>query len=51
MKLTRQEVEGGEGKQVMEVKKGTCCDEHRVFHVSDESLNSAPKTNVALYVG
>ena len=30
-------------------KEGTC-DEHWVLYVSDESLNSTPKTNITLYV-
>ena len=30
--------------------KEDSCDEHWVMHVSDESLNSAPETNIALYV-
>ena len=34
---------------VMGIKEGTC-DEPRVFHVSDESLNSTPETKIALYV-
>ena len=41
---------GGRGaRQVMGIKMSTC-DEHRVWYVSDESLNSAPETNIALYV-
>ena len=35
---------------VMGTKEGTCWDEHWVLHVSDESLNSTPETNIALYV-
>ena len=34
----------------MGIKKGTCCDEHCVLYVSDESLKSTPETNIALYV-
>ena len=32
------------------MKEGTCYDEHWVLCVSDESLNSTPETNIALYV-
>ena len=38
-----------EGEIVMGIKEGTC-DEHWVLHVSDESLNSTPKTNITLCV-
>ena len=31
------------------IKEDTC-DEHWVWYASDESLNSTPETNVALYV-
>ena len=31
-------------------KEGTCWDEHWVLYVSDESQNSTPETNLALYV-
>ena len=37
-------------KWVMGIKDGTCYDEHWVFYVSDESLNSTPDTNIVLYV-
>ena len=37
-------------KWEMGIKKGICCDEHWVLHVSDESLNSTPDTNITLYV-
>lgn len=30
----------------MDNKEGTCCDEHRGMYGSDESLNSAPETNI-----
>lgn len=33
----------------MGIKEGIC-NEHQVFYVSDESLNSAPETHIALYV-
>ena len=36
-------------KGVMGIKEGTC-DEHWGLYVSDESLNSTPETNIALYV-
>ena len=32
------------------IKDGTCCDEHRVLYVSDESLNSTPETNFTIFV-
>ena len=32
----------------MGIKEGTCCDEHWVLYVSDESLNSTPEANIAL---
>ena len=44
------EVGGGWARWVMGIKEGTCCEEHWVLCVSDESLNSAPETNIALYV-
>ena len=34
----------------MDIKEGTFWDEHWVSYVSDESLASAPETNIALYV-
>ena len=34
---------GGWAKWVMEIKEGTCWDEHWVLQVSDESLNSTPE--------
>jgi len=34
---------------VLGIKECTC-DEHRVLYVSDESLNTMPKTNITLYV-
>ena len=33
----------------MGLKEGTYCDEYWVLYVSDESLNSTPKTNITLY--
>ena len=33
----------------MGIKEDTC-DEHWVLYVSEESLNSTPETNIALYV-
>ena len=41
---------GGQAKWVRGIKEGTCWDEHWVSYVSDESLNSTPETNIALYV-
>ena len=46
-------MEGGGGswaRWVMSIKKETCCDDHWVLYVSDESLNPRPETNIALYV-
>ena len=43
------EVSGRWVRWVMGTKEGTC-DEHWVLYVSDESLNSTPETNIALYV-
>ena len=40
----------GDGLNGWRIKEGTCWDEHWVLHVSDESLNSTPETNVILYV-
>ena len=34
---------------VMGIKMGTCCDEHRVLYVSDESVNFTPETSIVLY--
>lgn len=44
-------VDGGRSKSiwVMGIKECTC-NEHWVLYVSDESLNSTPETNIALYV-
>ena len=36
-------------RQVMEIKEGTW-DEHWLLHISDESLNSTPETNITLHV-
>lgn len=33
----------------MGIKEGTCCDQHWVLYVSDESLNSTPETNTVWY--
>ena len=32
------------------IKKSTCCDEHWVLYVRDESLNSTHESEYALYV-
>lgn len=34
----------------MGTKEGTCCVEHWLLNVSDESLNSSPETNITLHV-
>lgn len=36
----------GWGKQVMEIKEGSYCDEHWVIHGSVKSLYCAPGTNI-----
>ena len=38
---------GGRGwaKSVIDIKKGTCYDEHWVLYVNNEPLNSTPETN------
>ena len=46
-------VEGGGWKMarwVMGTKKDTCCDEHWILYINDESLNSTPENNIALNV-
>ena len=40
---------GGWTRRVMGVKEGTS-DKPWVLYVNDESLNSTPETNIALYV-
>ena len=40
----------GWAKWMMSIKEGTCCDEHWVLYVSDESLNSFLETNITLHV-
>ena len=44
--VTRGEVLGGWGKQVMGMKEGTCCDEHGVMYGSAASLYCTPETNI-----
>ena len=44
------EVGGGWARWVMGIKEGTCYDERWGLYVNDESLNSTPETNIALYV-
>ena len=53
--IYREQTEGLGGevggiKRVTCFKECTCCDERPVLYVSDESLNSTPGTNIALYV-
>ena len=43
-----EEVGGGWARQVMGIEEGSY-DEHWVLYISDESLNSTPETNIALY--
>ena len=40
---------GGWARWVTGIEEGTC-GEHWVLYVSDKSLNSAPETNIKLYV-
>ena len=44
------EVGGRRAKWVLGIKVCTCCVEHWVSYVSDESLHSTPETNITLYV-
>ena len=37
-------------KWVMGIKESTCHDEHWVFYISHESLNSTSEMNITLYV-
>ena len=48
--VTRGEVGRGWVEWVVEIKEGTCCDEHWVLYTSDQSLNSTPETSITLYV-
>ena len=41
---------GGWVKWVMGTKEGTFWDEHRVSHISDESLGFTPEAKTTLYV-
>ena len=41
---------GGWAKWVMGIKEGTHYNEQWVLYASDESLNSAPETNITLCV-
>ena len=43
------QVGGRRARWVMGTKEGTC-DEQWVLYVSDESLNSIPEANIAMYV-
>ena len=43
------EVGRGMSKWVIGIKECSCCDEHWVLHVNDESQNSTPETNITLY--
>ena len=40
---------GGGGNRVMGIEEETCCDEHWVLCVTNESLNTTSKTNDVLY--
>ena len=33
-----------------DIKENTCCDEHWVLYISDESVNSTPELNIPLHV-
>ena len=41
---------GGNGLKGDGIKESSHCHKHCVLYVSDELLNSTPKTNIALYV-
>jgi len=41
---------GGWDRWVKGIKEGTFCDDHWVLYLSDESLNSTPEANIALYI-
>ena len=41
---------GGWARWVMGTKEGTCWNQPWVLDASDESLNSIPETDIALYV-
>ena len=45
----QRDVGGRWARCAMGIKEGTC-DEHWVLYISDESLNSTPKTNITLYI-
>ena len=36
------------GEKMMQIKEGTCCDEHQVMYGIVESLYCTPETNVTL---
>lgn len=40
----------GWARWVMGIKEGPCCDDHWVFYVSDEPLNSTQETNTGYTV-
>lgn len=40
---------GGWARWVMGIQEGIFWDEHWVWYVRDESLNSTPETSIALY--
>ena len=39
---------GRGSNRVMDIKEGTCCDEYWVLYITNESLNTASKTNDVL---
>ena len=41
---------GRRGKWMMDIKEGTCWEEHWVLYVSDESLGSTPEAKTTLHV-
>ena len=47
LRVAREEVGRGLAKWMMGIEEGNC-DEDSVLYVSDESLDSTPKTNVIL---
>ena len=40
----------GDGLDGWWAKGGTCCDEHWVLYVSNESLNSTPETKIIIII-
>lgn len=47
----RGEEDGRGGNRVMGIEAGTCCGEHWGLYSTNESLNTAARTNYVLYSG